>query len=263
MENLLGCNLKILRTDCGGEYSKHEFQTFCSSTGVLHWFTCLHTSQQNGVAERKHCHIVDMGLTLMSQASLPLTLWPYAFSTSIFLINRLPSPHRGFISPWERLFDSIPSYSSFRSFGCACYPLLRPYSKHKSFPRSVQCVFLGYPSNAKGFLGFDPVLSLFFVSRHVKFDEIVYPFHNLSTSSSLHKIPTHSQSSRPAWLSTLLYFHTCLVPSVLGPPPTSILSSHTPTSTAPVSMPHVPDLVSMPQPMSSGIVLLPFNDHPM
>ena len=75
--------------------------------------------------------IVDMGLTLMSQASLPLYLWPYAFSTSVFLINRLPSPHRGFISPWERLFGSIPSYSSFRSFGCACYPLLRPYSKHK------------------------------------------------------------------------------------------------------------------------------------
>ena len=160
MENLLSCTLKILRTDCGGEYSKHEFQNFCSSTGVLHQFTCPHTSQQNGVAERKHLHIVDKGLTLMSQASLPLHLWPYAFSTSVFLINRLPSPHRGFISPWERLFGSIPSYSSFRSFGCACCPLLRPYSKHKLLPRSVQYVFLGYPSNAKGFLSFDPVLSL-------------------------------------------------------------------------------------------------------
>jgi transposase InsO family protein len=272
MENLLSCTLKILRTDCGGEYSKHEFQNFCSSTGVLHQFTCPHTSQQNGVAERKHRHIVDKGLTLMSQASLPLHLWPYAFSTSVFLINRLPSPHRGFISPWERLFGSIPSYSSFRSFGCACYPLLRPYSKHKLLPRSVQCVFLGYPSNAKGFLCFDPVLSRFFVSRHVQFDETVYPFHNLSTLSSLHKIPTHSQSSSPAWLSTLLYFHPCLVPSVLGPPPPSILSSHTPAPTAPVSVPHVPDPVSvplvpapvsMPPPINSGLVPLPANDHPM
>uniref|UniRef100_A0A2N9G9X8 Integrase catalytic domain-containing protein n=1 Tax=Fagus sylvatica TaxID=28930 RepID=A0A2N9G9X8_FAGSY len=246
MENLLSCTLKILRTDCGGGYSKHEFQNFCSSTGVLHQFTCPYTSQQNGVAERKHRHIVDKGLTLMSQASLPLHLWPYAFSTSVFLINRLPSPHRGFISPWERLFGSIPSYSSFRSFGCACYPLLRPYSKHKLLLRSVQCVFLGYPSNAKDFLCFDPVLSRFFVSRHVQFDETVYPFHNLSTLSSLHKIPTHSQSSSPAWLSTLLYFHSCLVPSVLGPPPPSILSSHTPAPTALVSVPHVPDPVFVP-----------------
>jgi hypothetical protein len=272
MENLLSCTLKILRTDCGGEYSKYEFQNFCSSTGVLHQFTCPHTSQQNGVAERKHRHIVDKGLTLMSQASLPLHLWPYAFSTSVFLINRLPSPHRGFISPWERLFGSIPSYSSFRSFGCACYLLLRPYSKHKLLLRFVQCVFLGYPSNAKGFLCFDPVLSRFFVSRHVQFDETVYPFHNRSTSSSLHKIPTHSQSFNPAWLSTLLYFHPCLVPSVLGPPPPSILSSHTPAPTAPLSVPHVPDPVSvplvpapvsMPPPINSGLVPLPTNDHPM
>uniref|UniRef100_A0A2N9G5P5 Integrase catalytic domain-containing protein n=1 Tax=Fagus sylvatica TaxID=28930 RepID=A0A2N9G5P5_FAGSY len=151
MENLLSCKLKILRTDCGGEYTKHDFQSFCSSTGVFHQFTCPHTSQQNGVTERKHRHIVDMGLTLMSQASLPLTFWPYAFSTAVFLINHLPSSHRGFISPWESLFGSSPPYSTFRSFGCACYPLLRPYSKHKLLIRSVQCIFLGYPSNAKGF----------------------------------------------------------------------------------------------------------------
>ena len=100
----------------------------------------------------------------------------------------------------------------------------------------------------------------------------MYPFHNLSTSSSLHKIPTHSQSSSPAWLSTLLYFHPCLVPSVLGPPPPSILSSHAPAPPAPVSVPHVPDPVfvplvtapvSMPPPISSSIVPLPVNDHPM
>uniref|UniRef100_A0A2N9IX43 CCHC-type domain-containing protein n=1 Tax=Fagus sylvatica TaxID=28930 RepID=A0A2N9IX43_FAGSY len=50
-----------------------------SNNGTRYYFTCPHTSQQNGVAERKHRHIVDMGLTLMSQASLPLTFWPYAF----------------------------------------------------------------------------------------------------------------------------------------------------------------------------------------
>ena len=192
MENLLSCKLKILHIDSGGEYSKHEFQSFCSSIGVLHQFTCPHTSQQNGVAKRKHRHIVDMGLTFMSQASLPLTFWPYAFSTLVFLINRLPSSHRGFVSPWESLFGSSPPYTSFRSFGCACYPLLCPYSKHKLLPHSIQCIFLGYHSNAKGFLCFDSVSSQFFVSRHVKFDETMYHFHKLSSTSSLSHIPAHS-----------------------------------------------------------------------
>ena len=72
MENLLDCKIKIFRTDCGGEYSKTEFQQLCSSFGILHQYSCPKTSQQNGVAERKHRHIVDMGLTLISQASLPL-----------------------------------------------------------------------------------------------------------------------------------------------------------------------------------------------
>ena len=45
MENLLGTTIKIFRTDCGGEYSKNSFQTFCSSHGILHQFTCPHTSQ--------------------------------------------------------------------------------------------------------------------------------------------------------------------------------------------------------------------------
>jgi hypothetical protein len=108
MDNLLGHKLKILCTDCGGggEYSKHEFTSFCSSTSVLHQFIFPLTSQENGFAERKYRHIVDMSLTLISQASLPLNLWPYAFSTSVFLINRLPSRTRKFLSSWEPLFGS-------------------------------------------------------------------------------------------------------------------------------------------------------------
>jgi transposase InsO family protein len=131
MENLLNTRIKIVRTDPGGEYSKNEFQSFCSSVGIFHQYSCPRTSQQNGVAERKHRHIVDMALTIINQASLPLNLWPYAFSTAVFLINRLPSLSRHSISPWTALFGSSPDYLSFRTFGCACYPLLRPYSHHK------------------------------------------------------------------------------------------------------------------------------------
>jgi hypothetical protein len=222
MENILDCHIKILRSDCGGEYSKSEFQSFCSSNGILHQFSCPHTSQQNGIAERKHRHIVDMALTLISQSSLPLNFWPYAFSTAVFLINRLPSVSRQLVSPWECLFGSTPDYKSFRVFGCTCYPLLRPYSKHKLQPRSVPCVFLGYACNAKGFLCYDISAHRFYVSRHVKFDESTFPYTNSSsqTSHSSSSSPIHSNTSS-IWLSHLLFFHPCTVPSVLGPPPSN------------------------------------------
>jgi transposase InsO family protein len=159
MENHLGTSIKTLRTDCGGEYTNNEFRLFCSKSGILHQFTCPHTSQQNGVAERKHRHIVDMALTLISHSSLPFQYWTYAFSTAIFLINRLPSLSRGSISPWQTLFGNSPNFSFFKSFGCACFPLLRPYSKNKLNLRSKECVFLGYASSSKGYLCLDPVTS--------------------------------------------------------------------------------------------------------
>jgi hypothetical protein len=38
----------------------------------------------------------------------------------------------------------MPSYSELRTFGCACYPYLRPYEDHKLAFRSKQCIFIGY-----------------------------------------------------------------------------------------------------------------------
>ncbi|KAE8672697.1 Metacaspase-1 [Hibiscus syriacus] len=59
-----------------------------ASHGVKHRVSCSHTSEQNGKAECKQRHIVEMGLTLLAQAPLSIQLWSYAFVTIVFLINR-------------------------------------------------------------------------------------------------------------------------------------------------------------------------------
>jgi hypothetical protein len=230
MENHLGTSIKTLRTDCGGEYTNNEFGHFCSQSGIIHQFTCPHTSQQNGIAERKHRHIVDMSLTLISHSSLPFQYWSHAFSTAIFLINRLPSLSRGSVSPWESLFGHSPNFSIFKSFGCACFPLLRPYSKHKFSLRSKECIFLGYASNSKGYLCLDPITSRTYISRNVIFNESHYPF-----SSSNVSPPPSSSSNTNNWLSSLLFFHSCQPPSILGPAPTHpFCPSTTPSLLGPV-----------------------------
>jgi hypothetical protein len=248
MENLLGSTIKIFRTNCGGEYSKNAFQSLCSSHDILYQFTCPHTSQQNRVAEHKHRHIVDMALCLISHSSLPFTYWPYAFSTAVYLINRLPSITRNYVSPWEILFGHSPDYKSLKIFGCACYPLLRPYNSHKFNLRSTQCVFLGYAINAKGYLCLDPKSNRLYTSRHVVFDENTFPFFDISTPSS--------SSHQNSWLSNLLFFQACSHNSILGPypsiilPHTSILGPHSSTI-----LPHTsnisPQSSIMVQPTSS------------
>uniref|UniRef100_A0A2N9IBB1 Integrase catalytic domain-containing protein n=1 Tax=Fagus sylvatica TaxID=28930 RepID=A0A2N9IBB1_FAGSY len=85
--------IKILRTDCGGEFLSTPFTQFCLSKGILHHLSCPHTPQQNGVAERKHRHLVQCALALLSQSKLPMSYWSYAISTAAHLINKLPTPN--------------------------------------------------------------------------------------------------------------------------------------------------------------------------
>ncbi|CAA7050582.1 unnamed protein product [Microthlaspi erraticum] len=44
--------------------------------------------EHNGLAERRHRHIVETGLALLSHASMPRSYWTYAFATAVYLINR-------------------------------------------------------------------------------------------------------------------------------------------------------------------------------
>jgi hypothetical protein len=59
-----------------------------------------HSHQQNGSAERKQCHIVEVGLSLLVHAYVPLNFWDEAFSTAAYLNNRLPSRVLDFASPY-------------------------------------------------------------------------------------------------------------------------------------------------------------------
>ncbi len=126
VQNLLNHKIKFLRTDYGSEYASNEFNSFYITNGITHQYTCPHTSQQNGLIERKHRHIVDISLTLISQSSLPLSFWPYAFNTAMLLINRLPPsiPNRN--SPWELLFKTRPSYESLCTFWLSVLPSTLP-----------------------------------------------------------------------------------------------------------------------------------------
>jgi hypothetical protein len=66
--------------------------------------SCPHTHQQNGSAERKHRHIVEIGLTLLAHAAMPLKFWDEAFTTATYLINRLPTRVIDNLSSLQRLF---------------------------------------------------------------------------------------------------------------------------------------------------------------
>jgi hypothetical protein len=165
----------------GGEYQK--LNTFFQQIGISHHVSCPYAHQQNGSAEIKHRHIVDVGLSLLAHAIMPLKYWDEAFLAATYLINHLPTKVLGFCSPLERLFQKKPNYSGLRTFGCACWPNLRPFNTHKLQFLSKQCVFLGYSTLHKGFKCLDVVESRVYVSHDIVFDETVYPFSKLNPNA--------------------------------------------------------------------------------
>ena len=166
-----------MQTDWGGEYEK--LNPFFQKIGIAHHVSCPHAHQQNGSAERKHRHIVEVGLALLANASMPLKFWDEAFLTATYPINMLPSPVINHENPMERLKNEKPDFSSLRVFGCACWPNLRPYNKRKLAFHSKQCVFLGYSHMHKGVKCLDVSSGRDYVSRDVVFDESVFPFASL------------------------------------------------------------------------------------
>ncbi|GJW65072.1 retrovirus-related pol polyprotein from transposon RE1 [Tanacetum coccineum] len=101
-----------------------------------------HILKHNGYVEHRHPHIVETGLSFLSHAQLPLEFWSLAFTTSTYLINRLITPTLSNKNTISLLIRFPPDYLKLRSFGCLCYPWLRPYSHHKLDTRSILYIFV-------------------------------------------------------------------------------------------------------------------------
>ena len=112
------------------------FQALLHSYGTVHHLTCLGTSQQNGRAKRKFCHILNIVRAFLLSVKVPAPFWGEAPLNAIHAINRILSAVIHNQTPYERLFGSPPNYHHLRSFGSACFVLLQPHEHNKLEPRS-------------------------------------------------------------------------------------------------------------------------------
>jgi len=67
-ENQFDSKVKMVRSDNGLEF---KLESFYAHKGIIHQTSCINTPQQNGVAERKHRHLLNMARALLLQAGLP------------------------------------------------------------------------------------------------------------------------------------------------------------------------------------------------
>jgi len=101
--NQFNVKVRIIRTDNGKEYVNNDFAKYISNHGMIHQTTCPGTPPQNGVAERKNRHLLEVARSLMFQMNVPKYLWSEAVMTAAYLINRMLSRILGMKAPIELL----------------------------------------------------------------------------------------------------------------------------------------------------------------
>ncbi|XP_073360411.1 uncharacterized protein [Aegilops tauschii subsp. strangulata] len=179
-----GRPILALQTDNGKEFDNVAVRNLLASHGTIFRLTCPYTSQQNGRAEHVIRTLNDCVRTLLFHSYVPPRFWPDVLASASLLINIRPCHSHWSYTPHQLLFGVVPSYDGLRIFGCLCYPSTASTAPHKLAPRSLPCIFLGYPPNTKGYRCYDPVSHRVFTLRHVYFDELVFPFQQVPSPSA-------------------------------------------------------------------------------
>ncbi|KAG7551025.1 Zinc finger CCHC-type [Arabidopsis thaliana x Arabidopsis arenosa] len=172
VEGELGQKIKTLRTDNGGEFMSKEFLSFCRDNGIKREFTCPHTPQQNGVAERKIRHLSETCRSWLHGKDLPKALWAEGMRCAAYVINRMPLSPNNMKSPYEMVHGKKPTVKHLRIFGSVCYVHVFDSQRTKLEAKAKKCIFVGYDEQRKGWRCMDPETHKYVVSRDVIFDEV-------------------------------------------------------------------------------------------
>nr|GEW29259.1 hypothetical protein [Tanacetum cinerariifolium] len=142
VENQLGKKIKAIRSDRGGEYLSHEFVYHMKSCGIVSQLTPPYTPQHNGVYERRNQTLLDMVRSMLNLTTLPKSFWRYALESAARILNMIPT------KKVERT----------------------PYEIwHGKAPKSIKCIFVGYPEETMGYYFCYPPENKIFVARNVGF----------------------------------------------------------------------------------------------
>ncbi|RVW28177.1 Retrovirus-related Pol polyprotein from transposon TNT 1-94 [Vitis vinifera] len=175
IETQYNAKVRVLRSDNGGEYQSSDLQKYLEGHGIIHQTTCSNTPQQNGVAEQKNRHLLEVVRASLIAAKTPISYWGEAITSAAYLINRVPSSSINFQTPLQALTNAVvaPTVPNLppRVFGCVAFVHLHKHQRTKLTSHALQCVFVGYALHKKGYRCYHPPTRQMYITMDVVFYE--------------------------------------------------------------------------------------------
>jgi len=101
VEKQTDARIKQFQSDNSREYCNTAFDQFLEKEGIQRRLS-IHTSQQNGLAERMNRIIMDMARCLMLQSKLSRAFWAEAVVAACYIRNHCPISSLGGDIPYEK-----------------------------------------------------------------------------------------------------------------------------------------------------------------
>lgn len=175
VENQKNDNIKILRTDNGGEFCSKAIEDFLKSFGIIHQKTNSYTPEQNGMAERNNRSIVEKARCLLFDANLDKSFWAEAVSTAVYLKNRSIASGLNGKTPYEVWYGKKPILNHIRLFGSPVMVHVPKERRTKWDKKARQHILVGYSEQVKGYRIYDLVKNQVTTSRDVVVMETTEP----------------------------------------------------------------------------------------
>ena len=88
-ENQIGCKLKCIKSDRGGEFTDYDFADLCNEHGIKQQFTIAGTPQHNGLAERQNRSVRKIARAMMQESNIPQTFWQKQYTHPWISLTKL------------------------------------------------------------------------------------------------------------------------------------------------------------------------------
>lgn len=223
VERESGNQLKLLRTDGGGEFIDGEFRTYLTERGIQFQLSCSNTPQQNGIAERINLTLWDMVRAMLSKFTTDKRLWADALMAASYIKNRIPHSAVKLI-PFTAWYGQKPVLNQLRVMFCLGYIHIQDTTARKKLDdRAIPGVFAGYSTTKKAWRFYTTDLKKLHFTRDATFHESISGLTaSLPIEPSLHLIDDENDDDNRS--TATFQDEPAIAPATdLTPPPTPLV----------------------------------------